>query len=206
MDAEITRAMIVNWALIDLGHPASFTDDANDQLGGIVDLVWPRVVERTFGLHDWTFCRRTTKLVRLDETPQTGWKHAFTLPGDRIGDPLKLLPDPRREAPLRDFQIEGDEVHANVAEIWARCRVNVDPRYWDPAFRAAFVTALASALAVPLMQDEDTAATLHAKAFGSPSQGGAGGEFWRLIAQNLASSPVGSPLTGYNVLVDARWG
>lgn len=205
MEAEITRAMIVNWALIDLGHPASFTDDANDQLGGIVDLVWPRVVDRTFGLHDWTFCRRTKKLPRLEATPETGWKHAFTLPGDKVGDPLKMLSDPRRETPLRDFYLEGNEVHADVTDVWARCRVLVDPRYWDPAFRSAFVTALASALAVPVMHDEDGAANLYAKAFGSPSQGGAGGEFGRLIAQNMAASPVGSPLASYDPLVTARW-
>lgn len=205
MEAEITRATIVNWALIDLGHPASFSLDVENALGGTIDYVWPRVVERTFGLHDWTFCRRTSRLVRMDEQPETGWKHAFTLPGDKIGDPLKMLLDPRRETPLRDFYLEGNEVHADVDQLWAKCRVQVDERYWDPAFRSAFVTALAAALAVPLMQDEDTAAALYAKAFGSPSQGGGGGEFGRLIAQNMAASPVGSPLAGYDDLVAARW-
>lgn len=205
MDAQITRATIVNWALIDLGHPASFSIDVENELGGIVQLVWPRVVDRTFGLHDWTFCRRTKKLTRNEQPPETGWKHAFTLPGDKVGDPLKMLPDPRRETPLRDFYLEGNEVHADVEHLWAKCRVIVDPACWDPAFRSVFVTALASALAVPIMQDEEGAANLHAKAFGTPSQGGAGGEFGRLIAQNMAASPVGSPLGGYDELVNARW-
>lgn len=205
MDSEITQATIVNWALIDIGHPASFSIDDESALGGIVSLIWPRVVDRTFSLHDWTFCRRTAKLPRLSATPDTGYRYAFTLPGDRIGDPLKVSTDPKHTRPLRDYTIEGNELHANHADIWVRCRVLVDARAWDPAFRAAFVTALAAALAVPLMQDEDTAAMLTAKAFGAPSERGTGGEFGRLIAQNLAAEPKGSPFDGYNPLVEARW-
>lgn len=205
MDADITTATIVNWALIDLGHPPSFSIDSESRLGGIVDQVWPRVVDRTFGLHDWTFCRRTKKLPRKEETPETGWKYAFTLPGDKVGDPLKMMTDPRRETPLREFSLEGNEAHADVPELWARCRVLVKPNAWDPAFRSAFVTALASALAYPVLSDDDKGAELFMKAFGSPSQGGAGGEFGRLIAQNMAASPVGSPFAGYDPLINARW-
>ena len=205
MDSEITRATIVNWALIELAHPANFSIDVESELGGIVHSVWQRVVDQTFALHDWTFCRRTRKLPRKDEQPETGYRFAFILPDDRIGDPLKISTDPQNIRPLREYTIEGEELHANEPDIWVRVRVEVDPKRWDPAFRAAFVTALASTLAVPLMHDASAAAELHGKAFGSPSQGGAGGEFGRLIAQNLASEPKGSPFEGYDPLVDARF-
>lgn len=205
MDAQITQATLVNQALIDLGQPPNFSIDQATPLGGIVDIVWPGVVDETFGLHDWTFCRRTFKLSRRAAAPDSGWKYAFDLPGNRVGDPLAILIDPRRNHVLREYYLEGTEVHCERDEIWARCRVAIDPRYWDPPFRAAFRKALAAELAIPLLQDPDLKIALRQEAFGTPSQGGAGGKFGRLIAQNRAASPIGAPLYDNDPLTSARW-
>jgi len=206
MESEISKATLVNQALIDLGQSPSFSIDDATNLGGIVDTVWPGVVDETFGLHDWTFCRRTMKLNRHADQPKSGWSYAFDLPGNKVGDPLAILIDPRRNAVLRDYYLEGNEVHCDAEEIWARCRVAVDPRYWDPTFRAAFRKALASELAVPLLQDIDLKIELRREAFGTPSEGGTGGKFGRLIAQNLAASPIGAPMWQNDPLTTARWG
>lgn len=203
-DAIITKATIVNWALIELGQPANFSIDTENALGGIVDLCWTRVVDRTFGLHDWTFCRRTAKLTRKEATPVTGWAYAFDMPGDKVGDPLKVTVDPACEAPLRNYHLEGTELHANEATVYVRCRVLVDPQYWDPAFRDAFTIALAAQLAVPLLQSIELRDDMTKSAFGTPSQGGTGGAFGRLIAQNRAAAPLASPLLRNDPLSDAR--
>jgi hypothetical protein len=206
MESEITVATLVNQALIDLGQPANFSIDNRTKLGGIVDIVWPGIVDETFGLHDWTFCRKTFKLNRHEDAPESGWRYAFDLPGNKVGDPLAILIDARRNQVLREFYLEGTEVHCDVPEIWARCRVLVDPRYWDPAFRAAFRKALAAEFAVPLLQDVDLKDALRREAFGAPQEGGAGGKFGRLIAQNRAASPQGAPLYENDPLTSARWG
>jgi hypothetical protein len=206
MDSQVTWATIVNLALTELGLPANFSLDDDTDQADTVNNVLPLVADHCFGLHDWTWSRRTLKLVRLEATPETGYQYAFKLPGDRIGAPLKLLADPRHDAPLRNYTIEGDEVHCDQAEAWARCRVRLAPQYWDPAFRPAFVKALAGALAVPLQQDTDLAGELSTRAFGTPSQLGAGGMFGRLIAQDLAAAPIGAPFAGYCPLVNARDG
>lgn len=208
-ESEITRAAIVNQALvIGLGQQPNFSiDDDQSELGGIVDVVWPMIVDRAFGLHDWTFCRRTSKLDRRDETPVTGYAYAFDMPGDKVGDPLKFSRDPRFRDPVREYYLEARQVHTNEPVLYGRFRVLVDPAAWDPAFRAAFTTALASALAVPILQDVNLKETLEAQAFGSAQirrSGGVGGEFGRLIAQNLAASPMGTPFGGNDVLVGAR--
>lgn len=206
MESEITKATLVNQALIDLGQPPNFSIDEETGLGGIVDIVWPGVVDETFGLHDWTFCRKTFRLNRQAAQPESGWKYAFDLPGNKVGDPLAILIDPRRDVVLREFYLEGNEVHCDQEQIWARCRVMVDPRYWDPAFRAAYRKALAAELAVPLLQDVDLKDFLRKEAFGTPSEGGAGGKFGRLIAQNRAASPQYAPLYENDPLTGARWG
>lgn len=205
-DAEIDRAMIVNWALTDIGLPASFSVDSETELGGTVDMVWPRVVDEAFSLHDWTFCRKTFALVRQSAPPITGWAYAFDLPGGTLGQPLRYALDGRCTRILRSFDLEANEIHCNEPAVFARCRVYVEPHAWEPGFRAAFTTALASALAVPLLQDEDLASGLHGAAFGSPSQGGGGGKFGRLIAQNRAADPPDSPVRHGDPLVNARWG
>lgn len=195
-DAELTRAMIVNWALAEIGQAANFSDDSETKMGGIVDMFWPRCQARAFGLHDWTFCRRTVRLTRLAETPENGWTYGFQLPGDRYGPQLKILADATRDVPYRDFTVEGQVLYANQADLWARIKVAVAIEHWEPQFADAFATLLSSYFAVPLLQDLELAAEKEAKALGSRSEGGAGGIFGRLIAQDRASEPVGRPQSG----------
>lgn len=203
--SAITKPIIVNWALAELGLPAKFSVDDATPLGGYVDIFWPRMEARCFGVHDWAFCRRTSRLTRESAEPQNGWRYGFALPGDRIGPPLKLLSDPRRETPLRSFDIEGETLFADEEQAWARCKVAVDPSAWPIQFAEVFATALASALAVPLRQDDGASAELEMKAFGHPREQGAGGIIGRLIAQDLAGRQVSSPLLREDPLTSAGW-
>ncbi|RIY03262.1 hypothetical protein D3218_00355 [Aureimonas flava] len=207
MSQPIDKATIVNRALGRLGQAPVFSLDGENHVTGHVDGVWDDVVAECFGLHDWSFCRRTTKLTRLAVEPGNGWSYGFALPGDRIGEPLLVLAAVApAEHVLRDFSIEAGVLYARAANVWARCKVAVDPEAWDIGFRGAFVTALASALAVPMQSDQGLQDDLRAQAFGTPSQGGTGGQFGRLVAQNRAGSPVGSPFLRGDPLTDARWG
>lgn len=194
-DAEIDKVKIVNWALVELGLAPKFSIDSETTLGGFVDMFWPRALARSFGLHDWTFCRRTLRLDRQAATPVTGYRYGFDLPGDRVGPALKLLSDPRRNTPVRDFTVEGKTAFCDEETVYARCKVFVDPVDWEPQFADAFATLLASYLAIPLTQDAELAADREAKAIGTPSTGGAGGMFGRMIAQDRSAAPVSSPAT-----------
>ncbi len=210
-ESELTKAMIVNWALSEIGLAPKFSIDAETPLGGVVDMFWPRCIGHTFGLHDWTFCRRTTRLTRQSAEPETGYRFGFDLPGSRIGQPMKLLSDPRRDIPIRDSRIEGQTLFADEETVYAVCKVPVAPTIWDWQWASAFATAFSSMLAVPLLQNTDIAATKWADAFGTRSEGGVGGVFGRLIAQDRAAGPLGSnmlvddPLTGGR-FADNWWG
>ncbi len=204
-ETELDKAMIVNWALAELGLAPSFSIDDATALGRQVDIFWPRCIGHCFGLHDWFFCRRTSLLTRQDAVPVTGYAYGFDLPGDRVGPPQKLLTDPRSETPLRSYRIEGQTLFADEAAVYAVCKVRVDPKAWDWQWASAFATALSSMLAVPLTQDPDMAAEKWAAAFGVRSEGGTGGVFGRMIAQDRAAAPIGSNLLQNDPLTAGRF-
>ncbi len=205
MNRALDKATIVNWALAELGLAPTFTIDDDTNLGGRVAIFWPRAEARCFGVHDWTFCRQTLRLDRLAATPENGWPYGFQLPGARLSGPMMLTADPQSLFPLRDYVIEGTIVFARETDLWARLKLALDPEAWPVDFAEAFAVSLASFLAVPLLQDSDLRDDKRVEAFGTPSLGGAGGLFGRLIAQDLAASPIGSPLLVSDPLTAARW-
>jgi hypothetical protein len=203
---SIDKATIVNWALTDIGAGPMFSIDDDGDLAMQVAATWDRVVDGTFGKHDWTFCRITAIMNRDAATPENGWKYGYQLPSPRLSNPLAYLPDPARcRDVIRHFTLQQGKMYCNEPSAWAVYKTYVDPDYWDPAFRAAFVIALAGMLAVPVWQDEDMRDRRLAQAFGSPSLQGTGGEIGRLMAQDKASAPIGEhPLLAHDPLSDVR--
>lgn len=203
-DSELTKPMIVNWALAELGLRPNFSIDEESELGQLVAIFWPRAIAHCFGLSDWTFCRKTYRLTRLVEQPVTGYRNGFEMPRPRLGEPVKFLRDPQSSQPIRDTRIEGETLFCNEDAVWAVCKVDVEPAYWDQLFATCFAVALASYLAVPLLQDLEMAEAKFVTAFGSRSEGGAGGLFGRLIAQNRAAGPVSASILDNDILTAGR--
>lgn len=206
-DQIIDKATIINMALPGIGQPPSYVLDQDDSFGATCSGAYDRCRDHIFGLHDWSFLRLTRKLTRQSATPNNGWTYGHELPGDMIGAPRKLLraltPEP---VVLRDFDREARVIYSNEKDIWARVRVNLDPDYWDVAFRAAFLRALEGYLAVPLLQDLELEAKRFRDAFGAAADRGAGGMIGRCIADDMSGQPVESPFTRGDPLTDARWG
>jgi len=202
---SIDKLAIVNQALVAIGAGVVFSIDDDSDLSAQIHAVWDHLIDFTFGMHDWTFCRKTFKLNRHADAPESGWRYAFDLPGNKIGDPLKIMSRAGQSPePLRNYDLEGQEVHCEEEDVWARCRVLVDPDVWDPAFRAAFVRALEGDLCIPVFQDGAMRDSKLVEAFGTPSKEMTGGMFGRLIAQNRAAAPVGAPLLNADPLTNAR--
>jgi hypothetical protein len=201
----VDKVSIVNMALSEIGHFTTFSLDANDDLADAVHQSWQRAIDHCVSLHDWKDFRRTRKLRRLTDAPETGWTYAHELPGDRVGEPLKILSQAGQSpVPLREFDREENLILCETQDVWARCKVILEPVSWDGGWRAAFVMALAGYLAVPVLQSEDMKEKKHRNAFGTPSQEGAGGMFGRLMAQDRASAPIGSPIADADPLSQAH--
>lgn len=203
---SIDKATIINWALTDIGAGPMFSVDDDSDLAGQIENVWQPVVDRTFGMHDWTFSRKTYRNARHAEKPENGWSYGFDLPGNRIGNPLKIMDQAGQSPrPLRNFTIEEGKLYCEAPETWSLVKVAVDPDTWPPEWRGAFVVALGAYLCVPVWQDRDLKADMLVEAFGTPSREGTGGLFGRLMAQDKASNPIGSPQADDNPLTNARY-
>lgn len=204
-DAAANRARLINQALARLGTRAQFSVDSSGRLAGVVDLVWPMTVGRCFGLHSWTWAREVAPLVRRADPPGDGYDFAFDLPPGTAGPQLRFFADGDCRAVIRDFRITGATMACRRPAVWAESPYPVDPGAWDPFFSAAFVVVLASDLAVPLQQDTDARDRYWQEAFGTPSEGGTGGMFGRLIAQDKGRQPQESPMRWEDPLTSARY-
>jgi hypothetical protein len=203
-DTAIDKVHVVNRALIKLGLPASYTIDGEDSLGGTVDEVWPGVLAEVILMAQPSAFRQTLAVTEIPGAPDNGWTYGFVLPATRIGEPLAILSNVVNETYLRQFMLEGGKLFTNVKPVWVRCRVELDPQYWDAAFLEAFTIALASGLAVPLLQDDDTAMMLRARAFGDPREQGRGGMFGNLASLERAAQPQGRNFLANDILTAAR--
>lgn len=199
------EATIVNEALTDIGAGPMFSIDDDSDLAMQIQYVWQSVVDRCFGLHPWSWARKTFRNTRLAATPENGFAYGFSLPGGRIGNPLKYSSDARCRSPIRDFSLEAGQFFCDFPDTWSQCPVYVDPVAWPPAWRVGFKLALGGYLYVPVWQDKPSRDDVLAEAFGTPSQGGAGGVFGRLMAQDAASQPMGEPQTHDEPLSNARF-
>lgn len=204
--AAEARVSMVNRALIKLGQPASYSIDQETSLGEIADTAWLSVEAHVASLYDWSFNRTTVKLTAL-ATVDNGWTYGYALPGNRIGEPLAILKSiTQPDDYLRDYMIEQGNVYAEISPLWARIRVASDPTTWDAGYAEAYCIALAAAMAVPLLQDEEREAKLEQDAFGRPQENGHGGMFGRLIALNKAAQPQGRRFMDNDPLTAARRG
>lgn len=204
-EAATDKVRVVNQALVKLGVSANFSLDTQGRIGGIVDLVWPITIGRCFGLHSWTWARDVAQLVRRSDVPPGGYDYAFDLPPDTSGPQLRFFADNDCRNIIRDFRITGAAMACRSPAVWAESPYPVDPANWDPFFRAAFVCSLASEMAVPLQQDTDARDRYYQEAHGTASEGGVGGLFGRLIAQDRGRQPQESPQRWSDPLTSARY-
>lgn len=196
---------IINEALAKIGQGPITALDEESKRARSVSLIYGTTIGAVFAAERWRFARRTVSLTRLDLTPETGYRFAFALPGDRVGPPLKVLTNPRDpDRPLRRFVVEGAELHADHEPLWATFVRRIDPEDWPATFRLAAVTALAADLCIPETHDTTLAASLRQEAWGTPSENRRGGLVGAAMAQDIASDPGPAPLLASDDLTDAR--
>lgn len=178
-----------------------------DTIGGRgADLTYASVVEFLLGLYPFSFGREFRQLSEVVGDVQfAAYAHAFQLPPDRLGAPLRVMDDPT--TPDRGFNaylISGDLVLSDVAPLYAEISVVPPPSRWSTPFREAATLLLAGELALVLAHDRNLRAELRADALGTPSQQSRGGAIGAAISADSRATPP-RRLQAENPLLAARF-
>lgn len=169
-DVKLANAAL---ALLAEEEIVSFSEPAD--LAGKVTAIYPATVRGLLASHPWRFTLAKQALSRLTEAPITEWTYQHQLPAEMLV--LRALrPSASVGADtVTDYEIFGQVVMSDVADLWADFQRAVAPEYWPAPFYAVARHALASDLAV-VTTGSVSLAQHHAQlAYGLPSERGNGG-------------------------------
>lgn len=207
MSVIVSKTALINRALARLGSAPIAALDEESSLARQCNAIYDDLLDALFGLHDWSFARRTVALDRAAVDPINGWGYAFVLPGERLSAPLKVLRDPKDpDRPLRDYALEEGFLYADAPALWAAFTWRVDPSTWDtaPVFRAAFLSGLAAWLALPVAQNSTLREEYWVEAFGTPREDMRGGLVGKAIQRDVHGAP-GAAVAIQDPLTAARF-
>jgi len=198
-------ATIINRALARIGAGAITATDDDTDLARQCMAIFDDLADLAISLYPWTFARRMFSLQEL-AVDALGWDKVFNFPAEALGDPLKLLADPKNpDNPLRRFYIQDRQIHADEAALHGVFRVRPDSTLWPVEFRVAFTMWLAAELCVPVCHDNNLAKELRSGAIGSGVEEYRGGLIGRAITANTSAGGGVAPLLNSDPLTSARY-
>lgn len=155
---------VANAALNELGiNPiTSFTD--GNKTARTINMAFADVVEEALSLYPWRFARATRIIQRLSKTPPPEWEGVFGMPTEAVALQKVWVDDGDTK-----FDTNADGILVNVgasssAVVKADITIYMTADKWPGFFRRGFIFYLASALAMPLTQDENLAVAMEKKA------------------------------------------
>lgn len=95
----------------------------------------------------WSFSLLQLDLARLNETPLRDWKYVYALPTQI----LRV----KKVAGSKSFDIIGNKLYSNNANVSIDCQKAVDVDEMPPYFQTALISELASKLSVALLANTD---------------------------------------------------
>jgi hypothetical protein len=154
LEVSNSTIKIANAALNEIGiEPiTSFLDGSKK--ARTINAMFADVLEEALVMYPWRFARATIILQRLSATPPPEWEGVYALPKSALI--IQKVYVNGSEAPF-DRNRDGVLVHVSEgsAEIVKADVTNyIAPDQWPSYFRRAFVFWLASAICMPLTQDE----------------------------------------------------
>lgn len=151
---------VMNAALAQLGvdEITSFTE--NTMPAKIGNKIFEDVLEDALASYPWRFARDRTQLQRSSTAAPSPWTGLYVLPTNAINLHTVYVDDY-----IGPFDRFGQNVAVMVDStsaslVYAEVTEIVGADKWTGYFRRAFIMHLAAALAMPITQDEQTAAYL----------------------------------------------
>jgi hypothetical protein len=167
---------LCNQALRLLGEAEISSFDEGTDLANTCSVLWEDTCRSLLAQYPWRFTLKKQQLSRLADAPLNEWSYAHALPPDLL-TLREIFAAAGAGAPrvLAYERFEG-QIYSNTATLWADYQVQTDPATWPPAFRLLARYALASEFAVPVTGSLSAANGWAVRAYGSPAEGGNGGQ------------------------------
>lgn len=182
---------IVNAACAMIGETPLQSLDDEIEAGQAAALVYQATVEFNLGLYPWSFGKQVYQLSQVaSATSLAGFDYIFDLPAERLGDPIYVTDDATDpDHRFSRYALINSQVHADKTPLYGEFRFRAPPNRWSPTFKAATITAVAAAFAIPLTHDRALADAKKVEAYGSPVEQYRGGMIGAAIRADAFSSP-----------------
>lgn len=170
-------------ALILLGaEPISSFNDGTDESNSC-DRLYPDTRDSTLVMYPWSFNTKKVQLARLLTAPNSVWKYAYQLPGDRLANPRAVYESANPGASVqKDWEIQGDQLLTNLESVFIDYQYSAGEFAWPQYFVQLMKYMMAWHLAEPITEQQDKSLRWERKAVGDPSENGRGG-FFRTATQ-----------------------
>lgn len=206
--AIIDALTMVNRAAALAGVPpfSSLTDD--DPNGEPVQLLYDSATEFLLSVHPFSFALKWAELARVLNPPGlSGYAYEFILPADRTGLPKQYTDTITLEdRSYSRVMVNGNRVHTDVAQLWARYPFVPDPADWPATFRKAHTDFFASELALAIPNNAKLGDQLRRNAVGTSSENFRGGSLGIAIQHDAQHTPNRRLREGTNPLLGAWQG
>lgn len=178
---------LYNAAMDELGGtPINAFDDATPAADGS-ERRYRNVRNFCLGLRAWSWQTTRAQLARLEAPSPTHFAYQYTLPEGKV---MAVYTSADTDRPTTQFTLQGGKLHTNFEQIWiTHDGLEPDPGTWSASFTAAVQKALAASACMQVTGDKGLRATLHAEAYGSPSEHYKGGLMGVAISEDSKSEP-----------------
>lgn len=138
------------------------------------------------------------------EAPIGEWKYSYIIPPDAIGLPNAVFSSASARVSEGDFEIFGQRVYCNYNQLFMDYTADVPESLWPAYFVNMMVSCLIAEIAFSITDQQNVADTWRMVAYGSPSDGGLGGDLGN--AMNINAQGNATPGIVNDVFVNARFG
>ena len=181
---------------------SSFNDGTDES--SVADRLYPDVRDTTLVMYPWSFNTKKIQLARLLTSPNSVWRYAYQLPGDRLASPRAVYESSNVGSPVRkDWEIQGDEMLTNLESVYIDYQYSVPEARWPQYFVQLMKYMMAWHMAMPITEQSDRAIYWQGVATGSANENGRGGYFRTATQIDGQTNP--SRAFSDFTLVDARF-
>lgn len=196
------RIEFLNRALLRIGADPLQSED--DPSARVHLAVYTSVIERLFA-QPWTWCKQTQRLTRLTAEPAQRWRFAFQHPPQMIGPPRAFYADPLCRSVTHGVEVEAAGILSDHEALWITFLREMPWHRWPGDFRELATVAVMAELAMSVREDRALHDRFYQKAFGTPSEQGAGGLFSDVLSNDNQSEPDDEIGMGESPLIDVRF-